>query len=105
MCFWCSRILIDTGEANKPEYVSLLRETLQQHQAAIQHVLITHWHHDHIGGLKGIFPLLGQSPKVSKIRSEKPEDLPENLTSCLTYLNDGDKITTEGTSYPAGANT
>lgn len=96
LCVWCSRILIDTGEANKPEYVSLLKETLQQHQAAIQHVLITHRHHDHIGGLEGISPLLAQSPKVSKVKAEKPERIPESMTSLLTYLNDGDKITTEG---------
>jgi len=73
-----------------------LRETLQQHQAAIQHVLITHRHSDHIGGLEGISPLLGQSPKISKIKAEKPETIPESLKSFLTYLNDGDKITTEG---------
>lgn len=96
LCFWCSRILIDTGEADKPEYVSLLKETLQQHQAAIHHVLITHRHHDHIGGLEGVYPLLGQSPKVSKVKAEKPENIPETLTSFLSYLSDGDKITTEG---------
>ena len=76
--------------------MSLLKETLQQHQAAIQHVLITHRHHDHIGGLAGISPLLGQSPRVSKVKAEKPEDIPEPLITFLTYLNDGDKITTEG---------
>ena len=93
---WCSRVLIDTGEANKPEYVSLLRETLQQHKTTIQHVLITHRHHDHIGGLEGISPLLGQSTKVSKIKAKQPEAVPEVLTSFLTYLSDGDEITTEG---------
>lgn len=74
----------------------MLRETLQQHQAAIHHVLITHRHHDHIEGLEGISPLLGQSPKLSKVKAEKPENVPESLKSFLTYLNDGDKITTEG---------
>lgn len=51
------RILIDTGEANKPEYVSLLRETLEQLKAHISKVIITHWHHDHIGGLEGVCSL------------------------------------------------
>ena len=76
--------------------MSLLKETLQQQQAVIQHVLITHRHHDHVGGLEGISPLLGQPPKVSKVKAEKPENIPEPLMSFLTYLSDGDKITTEG---------
>ncbi|XP_065897980.1 endoribonuclease LACTB2-like [Dysidea avara] len=91
-----SRILVDTGETNKPEYVSLLRETLQQHKTGIHHVLITHRHHDHIGGLEGIFPLLDQPPKVSKVKADKQEKIPDSLQSILTYLSDGDKISTEG---------
>ena len=51
------RILIDTGEANKPEYVSLLRETLDNLKAQISKVIITHWHHDHVGGLEGVLSL------------------------------------------------
>ena len=53
----CSRILIDTGEANKPEYVSLLKETLEKLKARVSQVIITHWHHDHIGGLEGVCSL------------------------------------------------
>ena len=51
------RILIDTGEANKPEYVSLLRETLDKLKAQISKIIITHWHHDHVGGLEGVLSL------------------------------------------------
>lgn len=94
--FSYSRILVDTGEPNKPEYVSLLRETLQQHKSGIHQVLITHRHHDHIGGLEGIFPLLDQPAKVSKVKADKPEKIPDSLQSTLTYLSDGDKISTEG---------
>jgi len=91
-----SRILVDTGEANKPEYISLLRETLQQHKTGIHHVLITHRHHDHIGGLEGVFPLLDQPPKVSKVKADQPEKIPDSLLPTLTFLTDGDKISTEG---------
>ena len=51
------RILIDTGEANKSEYVNLLRETLERLKAKICKIIITHWHHDHIGGLDGVCSL------------------------------------------------
>ena len=30
------------------------------------------------------------------MKAEKPESIPEPLITFLTYLNDGDKITTEG---------
>lgn len=48
------RILIDTGQENKPEYVDLLKETLAKLKARIQHILITHWHLDHTGGVKEV---------------------------------------------------
>ena len=57
MLYHCSRILIDTGEPNKPEYVSLLRETLERLKAQISKIIITHWHFDHIGGLDGVCSL------------------------------------------------
>lgn len=52
-----SRILIDTGEANKPDYLSLLKETLSKLNASVSQVLITHWHHDHLGGAVGVASL------------------------------------------------
>ena len=59
------RILIDTGEADKPEYVSLLQETLVSLQASLGPVLLTHWHHDHIGGVEGVCTICkGSSPPL-----------------------------------------
>ena len=48
------RVLIDTGEANRPDYIQLLRETLSQAHASLNHVIITHRHLDHIGGVDGV---------------------------------------------------
>ena len=47
------RILIDTGEG-KDDYPALVREVLQQQDCKIQHVLLTHWHPDHVGGIRDV---------------------------------------------------
>ncbi|RYP16973.1 hypothetical protein DL765_004815 [Monosporascus sp. GIB2] len=55
-----SRLLIDTGEG-KPSWISALKRTLEEEKATIQKALITHWHHDHVGG---IAQLLEHSPET-----------------------------------------
>ena len=54
---FCSRILIDTGEPGKPDYLTLLKETLSRLNAVVSQVLITHWHYDHLGGVVGVASL------------------------------------------------
>ncbi|TVY55015.1 Endoribonuclease LACTB2 [Lachnellula cervina] len=45
------RLLIDTGEG-KPSWIKLLVETLQKENATVTEAIITHWHHDHQGGIE-----------------------------------------------------
>ncbi|TVY34620.1 Endoribonuclease [Lachnellula subtilissima] len=45
------RLLIDTGEG-KPSWIKLLDETLQKENAIVTKAIITHWHHDHQGGIE-----------------------------------------------------
>lgn len=45
------RILLDAGDADKPSYIEHLKGVLHTEQASIETILLTHWHHDHIGGV------------------------------------------------------
>ncbi|KAM0416989.1 hypothetical protein ACHAPT_013013 [Fusarium lateritium] len=63
------RLLIDTGEGRNA-WIASIRDTLQQENATIDAALITHWHHDHTGGIKD---LLSISPQT-KIYKHTPEE-------------------------------
>lgn len=93
------RVLIDAGEPAVPEYITNLREALKQHEASIQHILITHWHHDHTGGIQDIlthFPTDAEL-KVSKLpRSPPQEEEIGDKKKKFSYLSDGEVIKTEG---------
>ncbi|TVY84340.1 Lactamase-like protein ptaB [Lachnellula suecica] len=45
------RLLVDTGEG-RSSWIELLKETLQRENASVSEAIITHWHHDHQGGVK-----------------------------------------------------
>jgi len=63
-----SRILIDTAEG-KQEWFDSLRQVLQDEKASIQTVLLTHWHHDHVGGVKQVRELQPEGVEVRKFVS------------------------------------
>lgn len=53
------RILIDTGDTGKSEYIKHLNMVLNEEKATIDNIILTHWHHDHIGGVEDILNTLG----------------------------------------------
>lgn len=50
----CRRVLIDTGEPERADYLELLRSVLQQAKSCVSEILVTHWHLDHTGGIPGV---------------------------------------------------
>lgn len=64
------RVLIDTGEKTVGHEKFI--ETLKQCMAAngiegLQEILITHWHHDHYGGIPGLLTEFGDNIPIRKL--------------------------------------
>lgn len=53
--FVFSRILVDTGDKDISDYQKNLAEVVQAEQVNIEHIVVTHWHHDHIGGVENLY--------------------------------------------------
>ncbi|RFU24221.1 hypothetical protein B7463_g12118, partial [Scytalidium lignicola] len=83
------RLLIDTGEG-KLSWIRAIKETLSKENATITRAIITHWHHDHVGGVKDLLEI---SPQT-KVYKHKPLD-------GQLDIEDGQVFETEGASLRA----
>eukprot|EP01063_Lacrimia_lanifica_P027714 TRINITY_DN3930_c0_g1_i2.p1 TRINITY_DN3930_c0_g1~~TRINITY_DN3930_c0_g1_i2.p1 ORF type:complete len:335 (+),score=123.66 TRINITY_DN3930_c0_g1_i2:84-1088(+) len=100
-----SKILVDTGEG-RPEYVAALRDHLAQEQHRLSHIILTHWHGDHVGGVAQLMeeefargstvlkmPEPHHDPRVfSKIGFDR---------DVITPIADGDVFKTDGATLHA----
>ncbi|KAK1457413.1 metallo-beta-lactamase superfamily protein [Colletotrichum melonis] len=82
------RILIDTGEG-KPSWIAAVKSTLEQEKATVEKVLITHWHHDHTGGIQQLLEL---SPS-SEVFKNQPEEGQSDISDGQKFLVDGVSLT------------
>ena len=85
------RLLIDTGQGI-PSWKAALKRTLDQEHATISTAIITHWHHDHTGG---IAQLLELSPST-KIHKNQPD-----TSSGQLDIHNGQQFTVPGASLTA----
>ncbi|KAI9370843.1 beta-lactamase-like protein [Aspergillus egyptiacus] len=83
------RILIDTGEG-KHAWAARLKQVLSDEKATIQQALITHWHHDHVGGIPDLLKLC---PEVT-IYKHQPAEGQKNIV-------DGQVFSVEGATLKA----
>jgi ribonuclease/clavin/mitogillin len=81
-----TRLLIDTGEG-KPAWIASLKDTLQKENAIVGQAVITHWHHDHVGGIQHLLEL---SPSTV-IYKNQPSDGQQDI-------EDGQQFEVEGAS-------
>ncbi|XP_011299126.1 beta-lactamase-like protein 2 homolog isoform X2 [Fopius arisanus] len=98
---WHSRVLIDAGdEHTSAEYTKLLKSVLEEEKTTISHLLITHWHHDHIGGAKDVQNLIKSSsntaPAVWKLPRSPEDQQPEEYPVELNLLEDEQSFEVEG---------
>lgn len=87
------RILLDTGNPNVSEYIQTLKSVLAAHGISLQQILVSHWHLDHVGGVRDILSDVEPGCTVNKLAFEK--DVPEVP---FVYLKDGEWIHTDGAS-------
>nr|XP_035965295.1 endoribonuclease LACTB2 isoform X1 [Halichoerus grypus] len=93
------RILIDTGEPAIPEYISCLKQALTEFNTTIQEIVVTHWHHDHTGGIGDICKSINNDTAycIKKLPRNPPrEEIIGDGKQQYVYLEDGDVIKTEG---------
>lgn len=86
------RILLDTGEG-KPAWAASIKSVLEQEQATIETVLISHWHHDHTGGIPDI-QAIAPSAKVFK---HEPEAQQHDIADGQVFKTDGVTLTASHT--------
>ncbi|KAH6562922.1 hypothetical protein BASA62_008816 [Batrachochytrium salamandrivorans] len=99
-----SRILLDTGEGAEG-YQELLLDTLQNAGVtSISHILCTHRHHDHIGGIeqvRNVVSKLGQNPSTLHIHKRITHCDEPRYLEYFKPIQDGQIYETEGASLKA----
>ncbi|KAL4908332.1 hypothetical protein BDW74DRAFT_175022 [Aspergillus multicolor] len=82
------RILIDTGEG-KQAWVAHLKKVLADENATVYQALVTHWHHDHVGGIPDLLRLC---PEVT-IYKHQPAAGQEDIQDGQVFKVEGATLT------------
>lgn len=94
-----NRLLIDTGEEGDTAklYSKELQSCLNEHNISIQAVVLTHWHHDHVGGLQQLLydKIINVKTPLYKYPLSKDET-PPCKGMVYTFVKDSNVIETEG---------
>uniref|UniRef100_A0A023EPT1 Beta-lactamase-like protein 2 homolog n=1 Tax=Aedes albopictus TaxID=7160 RepID=A0A023EPT1_AEDAL len=91
------RILLDASDENVPEYIGHLKKVISDERILINDIIVSHWHHDHIGGVDEVLDVIENKDtcKVWKYpRSDAPETTLRNAN--IHHLEHGQKFSIEG---------
>lgn len=91
------RMLLDTGEG-RPSWSTALSDTLESENTTVFRILLSHWHHDHVGGVKDVLKICKES--IPEQHKNNPSLNPDGL------LNISDVIDiSEGSTFkdPSGS--
>ncbi|CAF3940817.1 unnamed protein product [Rotaria magnacalcarata] len=109
-----NRLLLDAGQG-VPAYVDELKNTMKKNNIGLQAILITHWHPDHIYGIKDVLKLIDkpdlpvfkrklfEMPDLKKLQTYGMPDNPDEVAN-FTFINNGTEqfnIETEGAHLKA----
>lgn len=86
-----TRILLDTGDG-RDDYAELLKNYLDLTGIEISTVLVSHWHPDHVGGLKNITGL----QKLQNASYWKSKHHTDNQAIDYKWIEDGQQFPLEG---------
>ena len=102
------RILLDTGEG-KPVWATSLKKTLEDEEASVDRILLSHWHPDHVGGVKDALKL--PACKDAKVYKNDPNAGQETFADgeVISYeppagqldIEDGQVFATDGATLTA----
>ena len=87
-----NRLLVDTGQG-VAEYPDVLQQALSEasdvvgHKVSVNRIILTHWHHDHIGGLRDMNRMFPEAQVLKAPTKLLPADSPLSLVA--SELADG----------------
>jgi len=88
-----SRLLVDSGEG-VPGWGAALRGVLEEQGCRVEHLLLTHWHPDHVGGAAEVQEMAGGRCTIHKWPREGDKELMGGLE--VRALQEGQVLGVEG---------
>jgi len=102
------RLLIDTGDGQQAEFFLNLKKSINFDKFAITDIILTHWHHDHIGGVGtctasvgGVMKSAEKDAKIFKFPRQGEDEIPLPDNHQYTFIKDGHKFEADGATLKA----
>lgn len=82
------RILLDTGEG-KPTWATNLQSVLSEEKATVHQALLTHWHGDHVSGVRDLLRICPQA----QVFKHDPDEGQADIQDGQIFQVDGATLT------------